>query len=138
MDSIKTTIAATTTIAVLAVGAIVLNKDEIVLEPELVQLTKKQTTYFAEIDKDSKVLRVIVADQEFIDSGAVGDPASWVETSADGKVGKNYAGKNDVYDINLKAFIKGEPEIGKIFDEQKAQWVKDSLIIDTQSATSTI
>jgi len=36
--------------------------------------------YFAEVDESGTVLRVIVADQAFINSGAVGDPARWVPT----------------------------------------------------------
>jgi len=34
-------------------------------------------TYFAEIDANGTVLRVIVADQAFINSGKVGDPKNW-------------------------------------------------------------
>ena len=41
------------------------------------------STYFAEVGVDGTVLRVIVADQSFIDSGVVGDPSNWVPTSFD-------------------------------------------------------
>ena len=37
--------------------------------------------HFAEIDEGGTVLRVIVADQDFIDSGVVGDKTNWVQTS---------------------------------------------------------
>jgi hypothetical protein len=40
--------------------------------------------YFAHIDENSVVTTVIVADQEFINTGAEGDPANWIETSIDG------------------------------------------------------
>ena len=45
-------------------------------------------TYFAEIDQTDTVIRVIVADQGFIDSGLVGNPSNWIEcfTDEDGKV----------------------------------------------------
>ena len=36
--------------------------------------------YFAKIE-DNKVVNVIVAEQYFIDSGTLGDPESWIETS---------------------------------------------------------
>ena len=35
-------------------------------------------SHFAEIDKDGKVLRVLVSEQDFINSGAVGDSFNWV------------------------------------------------------------
>lgn len=59
--------------------------------------------YFAELDQDKKVIRVIVADQEFIDSGAVGDPSNWVETKEE-----NYAGVGHTYEQNKKEFIRPE------------------------------
>ena len=37
--------------------------------------------HFAKINKDNIVEQVIVADQEFIDSGVVGDPTQWLKTS---------------------------------------------------------
>ena len=37
--------------------------------------------HFAEINSENIVQRVIVAEQDFIDSGAVGDPNNWVQTS---------------------------------------------------------
>ena len=38
-------------------------------------------TYFAQIDENNIVTLVIVAEQDFIDSGAVGDSSKWIETS---------------------------------------------------------
>ena len=38
-------------------------------------------SHFVEINKDGIVQRGIVAEQDFIDSGAVGDPNNWVQTS---------------------------------------------------------
>ena len=40
--------------------------------------------YFAEINQEDTVISIIVADQEFIDSGAVGNPSNWIETFNDG------------------------------------------------------
>lgn len=73
--------------------------------------------YFAEIDSDGTVLRVIVADQAFIDSGAVGDPKNWIETDYDGKIRKNYAGIGYTYDRGKDAFISPKPHPSWSLDE---------------------
>lgn len=78
-------------------------------------------SHFAQIDSNNIVTRVIVAEQDFIDSGAVGDPATWVKTSYnthggihygpdgypdDGRaLRKNYAGIGYTYDSDRDAFI---------------------------------
>jgi hypothetical protein len=36
--------------------------------------------YFAELDDSNIVVRIILADQEFINSGVVGDAQKWVES----------------------------------------------------------
>jgi hypothetical protein len=71
--------------------------------------------HFAEIDDDNRVIRVIVASQEFINSGAVGDPQRWVQTSYNTVSGrhrlggtplrKNFAGPGYVYNAELDAFV---------------------------------
>jgi hypothetical protein len=76
---------------------------------------------FAEIDENGVVLRVIVADQDFINSGVVGDPSRWVETSDSTR--KNYAGIGYTYDQARDAFIPPKPRASFILDEEKAQWV---------------
>jgi len=47
-------------------------------------------SHFAEIDENNKVVRVIVAEQDFIDSGAVGDPNRWIQTSYNTRQGVHY------------------------------------------------
>lgn len=64
--------------------------------------------YFAEIDQNNVVLRVIVADKSFIDSGLVGNPSNWIETFIDGSSrtaasGGTYDWQNDVF-IHLQPF----------------------------------
>lgn len=85
--------------------------------------------HFAEIDKDGKVLRVIVAEQSFIDSGAVGDSKNWIQTSYNTEAGvhklggtplrKNYAGVGYTYDKAKDAFIPPQPYPSWVLDEQK-------------------
>jgi len=79
--------------------------------------------YFAEINSDSIVQRVIVADQAFIDSGVVGESSSWVETSEDSNLRKNYAGIGYTYDTARDAFIAPQPFPSWAFSEETCQWV---------------
>lgn len=52
---------------------------------------------FAKVDSNDIVVDVIRADQEFIDSGLVGNPASWIQTSYNTRGGIHYGpdGKPD-------------------------------------------
>ena len=50
---------------------------------------------YAEINKDGIVQQVIIAEQEFIDSGAMGDSSNWVQGS--GGIGSTYDKTNDVF-----------------------------------------
>ena len=95
-------------------------------------------SHFAEIDNNGIVQRVIVAEQDFINSGAVGDADNWVQTSyntrggkhyppkshtADGDgLRKNYAGIGDKYDADRDAFIAPQPFPSWVLDEDTCQW----------------
>ena len=48
-------------------------------------------SHFAEIDNNGVVLRVIVAEQDFINSGTVGDSFNWIQTSYNNNFRKQYA-----------------------------------------------
>jgi hypothetical protein len=88
--------------------------------------------HFAEIDEGGTVLRVIVADQDFIDSGVVGDKTNWVQTSYNTHGGvhsrgksplrKNYTGIGYQYDVGRDAFIPPKPFNSWLIDEAKGQW----------------
>jgi hypothetical protein len=62
-------------------------------------------SYFAEIDENNIVKRVITAEQDFIDSGIVGDSSLWIETKRDGSIRKQYAGIGYTYDKVNDIFI---------------------------------
>jgi hypothetical protein len=72
-------------------------------------------SHFAQIDENNIVTNVIVAEQDFIDSGAVGNPTTWIQTSYNTHGGvhtlggtplrKNYAGIGFTYDSERDAFI---------------------------------
>ena len=96
-------------------------------------------SHFAKVENGT-VTQVIVAEQDFINSGAVGDPSSWVQTSYNTHAGvhrnggtplrKNYAGIGYTYDAIRDAFIAPEP-IGNLgFDEATCQWIMPKLTIN--------
>ena len=89
-------------------------------------------SHFAEINGQGTVLRVIVAELDFIYSGAVGDPARWIQTSYNTSGGvhllggtplrMNYAGVGYVYDRDRDAFIPPRPYDSWILDETTCLW----------------
>jgi hypothetical protein len=85
------------------------------------------------------VVESIVAEQEFIDSGAVGDPSSWIQTSRNTRNGihygqdgnpdngvalrGNFAGIGYIYNSELDIFYEPQPYPSWILDKEKAQWI---------------
>ena len=88
--------------------------------------------HFAQIDETNTVIQVIVAEQDFIDSGVVGDPTKWIQTSYNTQGGihtnggtplrKNYAGIGYTYDLGRDAFIPPKPFNSWILDEESCLW----------------
>ena len=95
-------------------------------------------SHFAEI-KDGIVQRVIVIEQNVLDSGNWGDPNNWVQTSYNTRGGihyapnsnnpddgialrKNYAGKGYTYDQTRDAFIPPQPYPSWLLDEETCLW----------------
>ena len=79
-------------------------------------------SHFAEINSDKIVQRVIVAEQDFINSGLVGDSFNWVQTSYNGNFRKNYAGTGYTYDKTRDAFIAPQPYASWTLVEATCQW----------------
>jgi len=75
---------------------------------------------------------VIVAEQDFINSGAVGDPSMWIQTSYNTFAGehknggtplrKNYAGIGYSYDSSRDAFIPPKPYDSWTVNENTGLW----------------
>lgn len=65
--------------------------------------------HFAKLDSNNIVTDVIVAEQDFINSGAVGDSFLWVQTSYNNNFRKQFAGIGDTYDIVKNKFVKAQP-----------------------------
>jgi hypothetical protein len=79
-------------------------------------------SHFAEIDENGTVLRVIVAEQDFIDAGVVVDPARWVKTSYSGSTRKRYASIGGTYDKTRDAFIRPKPFASWRLNDQTIEW----------------
>jgi hypothetical protein len=87
-------------------------------------------SHFAKVE-NGLVTEVIVAEQDFINSGAVGEPSLWVQTSYNTHGGqhpegrplrKNYAGVGFTYDSVRDAFIPTKPYPSWILDEETCLW----------------
>jgi hypothetical protein len=78
------------------------------------------------------VTQVIVADESFINSGAVGPASQWIQTSYNTQGGvhtlggtplrKNYAGIGYSYDTGRDAFIPPKPFASWLLVEDTCQW----------------
>ena len=96
-------------------------------------------SHFAEINNDNIVQRVIVVEQDFIDSGKFGDPDNWVQTSYNTRGGvhyapnsnepdggialrKNYAGVGSTYDKTRDAFIPLQPYPSWVLNDDTCLW----------------
>ena len=90
--------------------------------------------HFAHVDPDTGLVdNVIVAEQNFINSGAVGPASEWIQTSYNTHGGqhpegrplrKNFAGIGDTYDRGRDAFIPPRPDGGSeyILNEETCLW----------------
>jgi hypothetical protein len=95
-------------------------------------------SHFAQINSDNVVTQVIVIEQETLNSGLWGDPASWIQTSYNTRGGvhygpdgqpdtgvalrKNYAGIGFTYDAGRDAFIPPQPFPSWVLDEDTCLW----------------
>jgi hypothetical protein len=84
--------------------------------------------HFAEIDENNIVLRVLVTDnndpngdegyQWLIDNLG----GTWVKTSYNGRIRKNYAGIGYTYDQTLDSFIAPQPFPSWKLDKRNSRW----------------
>ena len=91
-------------------------------------------SHFARINENNIVTEVIVAEQDFINTGILGDPSKWIQTSYNTYGGehlqgrtplrKNYAGIGMIYDPVRDAFYWPMPENSGtwILNEQTCLW----------------
>ena len=86
-------------------------------------------SHFAKLDNNI-VTEVIVAEQDFINSGKVGDSSLWVQTSYSGSFRKNYAGVGYTYDQTRDAFIPAKPYASWTLVEDTCQWTAPTAYPD--------
>ena len=73
-------------------------------------------SHFAKIDTDNVVTEVLVAEQDFINSGKVGDSFLWIQTSYNSNFRNKYAGVGDTYDKANDIFIPSQPHVSWTLD----------------------
>jgi hypothetical protein len=66
-------------------------------------------SHFVKIDSNNVVTEGIVAEQDFINSGLVGDSFLWIQTSYNNNFRKQYAGIGHTYDKANDVFISPKP-----------------------------
>ena len=82
-------------------------------------------SHWAEIDENNIVLRVLVGNNSEPDEGeafmnSLG--GTWVKTSYNGNIRKNYAGIGYTYDTGRDAFISPKPYESWVLNEETCQW----------------
>jgi hypothetical protein len=88
-------------------------------------------SHFAEVI-NGIVHRVIVAEQDFIDSGKVGDPSTWIQCSyntcggvhihGEEPLRKNFPGPGYMYDAERDAFIPPKEYASWTLNEDTCLW----------------
>jgi hypothetical protein len=90
--------------------------------------------HFAEIDQNNTVLRVIVVHNNDcllngVETESVGAEfcrnlfgGTWVQTSYNGTIRKNYAGTGYTYDSQRNAFIPPKPYVSWVLNEITCLW----------------
>ena len=66
-------------------------------------------SHFAKINSSNIVTEIIVAEQDFINSGAVGDAFLWVQTSFNHNFKKQMAVIGGTYDKTNDVFVQPKP-----------------------------
>ena len=94
-------------------------------------------SHWAEIDSNNKVLRVLVGDnndpngdegyQWLIDNLG----GTWIKTSYNANIRKNYAGIGYIYDEVRDAFIAPKPDNATGFNEDTCQWILPEVEIES-------
>ena len=83
-------------------------------------------SHWAEIDSNNIVLRVLVGDNNEPDEGeafmnSLG--GSWVKTSYNGTIRKNYAGVGYKYHSDIDAFVPSKCHEEAVLDTNTALWI---------------
>ena len=90
--------------------------------------------HFAKLENNIVTQVIVVANQDILDENGQENEqkgidfcsnllgGTWIQTSYNGKIRKNYAGVGYKYDADLDAFIPTQPFASWVLDEKTAQW----------------
>jgi hypothetical protein len=82
--------------------------------------------HFAEIDENNVVIQILVTDNNAPNEGydwlVENLGGTWVQTSYNGNIRKNFAGIGFTYNSELDAFIAPKPFDSWLLDEETCQW----------------
>ena len=78
---------------------------------------------------EGTVVEVIVADADYID----GLEGTWIQTSYNSNIRKNYASVGGTYDSTRDAFIHSKPYPSWILNETTCKWYPPVEIPDTEN-----
>ena len=92
-------------------------------------------THFVKIDSTNTVTEVIVAEQDFINSGKVGDSFLWIQTSYNNNFRKQYAGVGFTYDKANDVFISPKPYASWTLDASFDWQAPTAMPVDDKSYT---
>jgi hypothetical protein len=83
-------------------------------------------SHFAEIDDNNIVLRVLVGDNDYPNEGydwfVENLGGTWIQTSYNGNIRKNFAGTGMIYDSERDAFVAPQPFESWTLDEDTCTW----------------
>lgn len=89
--------------------------------------------HFAKIENNIVIDVLVVPDehehegQQYLNS--LGLEGTWIQTSYNGNIRKNYAGIGYTYDKDIDAFIPPKPEAKCYLDEETCQWIVTEEIV---------
>lgn len=90
--------------------------------------------HFVRLENGIVVQGIVVNNAELLDENGVENEqkginfcsnllgGTWIQTSYNGKIRKNYAGVGYTYDETLDAFVPPKPFASWVLDTNKAQW----------------
>ena len=96
--------------------------------------------HFVELDENNVVIcGIVVHNNELLIDGVESEQkgidfcvshygGTWIQTSYNATIRKNYAGIGYLYDEGRDAFIAPEPEDNIGFDEETCQWIMPKII----------
>jgi len=87
-------------------------------------------SHFAQIDNKGIVQRVIVAEQDFINTGSVGDSFNWIQCSYNNNFRKQYPSYGYKWDSANEVFVKPQPYPSWTLDINM-DWVSPAPYPDT-------